>query len=149
MSAGRVHAPETPSSFGSMAISIEFFRQVEGRDRYRAARRRLFRGVEKGRGVWEGCVIGMGDDASGVVVVEDEERASPTPRMIGPASRPVFRAMAPSPSRASDSDREADMPNFSCKYIARIMVEISLKVSERFDPRQALSRARCGTSKEY
>ena len=36
-----------------------------------------------------------GHEGGAVVVVEDEERASSTPRMIGPASRPVLEALGP------------------------------------------------------
>ena len=34
-----------------------------------------------------------GHGGGAVVMVEDEERASSTPRMIGPASRPVLGAL--------------------------------------------------------
>ena len=131
-----------------MAISA-FFSSLVGRDRERAARRRLFRGVEEGRGVWEGCVRGTGDDAGGVVVVEDEDARRERAGWLGPVCRPALRAVAPSPSRASDSGREADIPAISCEYIATLMLEILLKVSERLDDIQVRSRARHRTCEKY
>ena len=74
-----------------------------------------------------------------MVVVENEERASPTPRMIGPFSRPAFRAVALSSSRASESGREEVMQAISSKYITRFTLETILKILQRLSDTKVLS----------